>query len=93
MSFTDEETKNLLKETYKEYGYLLDPHGAVGMLGLNEWLTSHPSHKGIFLETAHPVKFYDAVQPLIGEKVPIPAKIQEQMLMDKKSVKLDAEDH
>ena len=43
------------------------------------------------LETAHPVKFYDVVEPVIGEPVPIPAAIQEQLKLEKKSTKIKAD--
>ena len=90
-SISDEETSNTLKEVYQKSKYLLDPHGAVGYLALQRYLNEHPAHKGIVLETAHPVKFYDVVEPIIGEKVPIPAAIQQQLLLEKKSVKIAAD--
>ncbi|HUS01405.1 MAG TPA: threonine synthase, partial [Chitinophagaceae bacterium] len=74
-SISDEETKETLKEVYLKSNYLLDPHGAVGYLALKRYLQQHPDHKGIFLETAHPVKFYDVVEPITGQPVPMPAAI------------------
>ena len=90
-SITDDETKETLKSVYQNNGYLLDPHGAVGYLALQRYLQQHPSQKGIVLETAHPVKFYDVVEPVIGEAVPIPATIQQQLSLEKKSTKINAE--
>ena len=90
-SITDDETKVTLKSVYQNNGYLLDPHGAVGYLALQRYLQQHPSQKGIVLETAHPVKFYDVVEPVIGEAVPIPATIQQQLSLEKKSTKINAE--
>ncbi len=72
-SFSDEETKSILKEVYLEDKYLLDPHGAVGYGALKRYLQEHHQLKGIFLETAHPVKFYDVVEPVINQKVAMPA--------------------
>ena len=90
-SITDDETKETLKSVYQNNDYLLDPHGAVGYLALQRYLQQHPSQKGIVLETAHPVKFYDVVEPVIGEAVPIPATIQQQLSLEKKSTKINAE--
>ncbi|HXB32083.1 MAG TPA: hypothetical protein VNV35_01620, partial [Puia sp.] len=64
------------------YHYLPDPHGAVGYLALKRYLAQHADEKGFFLETAHPVKFYDTVEPIIGRKIPLPASVAE--LLDKK---------
>ena len=47
--------------------YLLDPHGAVGYHALENYLQQHPAEKGYVVETAHPVKFFDVVEPIIGE--------------------------
>jgi threonine synthase len=75
-SISDEETKTTIREVYSTYNYLLDPHGAVGYLSLKKYLEGHPQQKGIILETAHPVKFYDVVEPVIHAKVPVPESIQ-----------------
>ncbi|MCC6288224.1 MAG: threonine synthase [Chitinophagaceae bacterium] len=90
-TITDKETKATLKQVKKETGYLLDPHGAVGYLALQRYLNAHTGEKGIFLETAHPVKFYDVVEPVINEAVPIPEAIQQILPLKKHSVVMDAE--
>jgi threonine synthase len=90
-SVSDDETKATLKSVYQSNQYLLDPHGAVGFLALQQYLAAHPNQKGIVLETAHPVKFYDVVEPVIGEPVPIPVTIQEQLKLEKKSTKIKAD--
>ena len=89
-SITDTATKDTMQKVYQEEGYLLDPHGAVGYLALQQYLQKHPAEKGIVLETAHPVKFYDVVEPVIGEAVTIPASVQKQLLLEKKSTKIIA---
>ncbi len=89
-SITDAATKDTMQKVYQEEGYLLDPHGAVGYLALQQYLQKHPAEKGIVLETAHPVKFYDVVEPVIGEAVTIPASVQNQLLLEKKSTKIIA---
>lgn len=89
-SISDDETRATIRRVYQEYDYLLDPHGAVGFLALERYLQAHPDAQGILLETAHPVKFYDVVEPLIGEKVPLPNAVQEIMQLPKKSTLMPA---
>lgn len=67
-SFSDKETKDAIKKTFDESGYILDPHGAVGYLGLQTYL-KETEGTGIFLETAHPYKFKDSVEPQIGKSL------------------------
>ncbi len=74
-SISDEETRQTIKEVYKKEKYLLDPHGAVAYLALQNYLKKNSSLKGYILETAHPVKFYDVVEPVINEKIPIPETV------------------
>ena len=88
-SISDDETRDTLKAVYQTNSYLLDPHGAVGYYALNNYLKLHPGQQGIVLETAHPVKFYDVVEPVIGEAVPIPAAIAEQLTLEKRSTKIN----
>jgi len=90
-SITDEETKEALKETYEQLNYLLDTHGAVAFSALQKWLVDNPDEKGILLETAHPVKFYDVVEPIIGEKVPMPASVESLLGKEKISVEMDVD--
>lgn len=89
-SISDEETRSILKEVYDNTNYLLDPHGAVGYLGLKKYLADHPHTGGIFLETAHPVKFYDVVEPIIQQPVPIPNEINDLLTKKKQSIKMEA---
>jgi len=84
-SFSDTATKQIMQEVYAKTGYLMDPHGAVGYLGLKEYQKSHPDTFGIFLETAHPVKFLDVVEATLGIGPAIPAQIQKVMDKVKKS--------
>jgi len=90
-SITDEETKATIKSVYEKYQYLTDPHGAVGFLALQRYLEQHPGEKGMFLETAHPVKFYDVVEPVIGKAVPLPQAVQAMMVLNKESKLIPAE--
>ncbi len=73
-SFTDQKTEHCIKHTFHETNYVLDPHGAVALLGLKKFLTTRCV--GIFLETAHPAKFLETVEPAIAQKIDIPEKLQ-----------------
>ncbi len=84
-SYNDKQTKQALKTLYKNTQYVADPHGAVGYLALKDFLEEHPQHYGVFLETAHPVKFLDTVESTIGIKVEIPQQIQEVMNKEKEA--------
>lgn len=90
LSISDDETRATLRSVYQDNGYLLDPHGAVGFSALQRYLKDNPAQKGIVLETAHPVKFYDLVEPVIGEAVSIPAAIKEQLKLENSSTRIDA---
>jgi threonine synthase len=83
VSYDDEQIAETLKTCKLETGYLLDPHGACGYRALKEML--QPGEVGVFLETAHPAKFLETVEGILGEKVEIPEKLQEFMKGEKKS--------
>jgi threonine synthase len=91
VSITDDETKQTINRIYQEYNYLLDPHGAVGFLALERYLNNSHLQKGIFAETAHPVKFYDVVEPVIQQKIPLPESIEKIIHKTKMSVKMEAD--
>lgn len=90
-TITDTETETAIKEVYNEFDYTLDPHGAVGYLSLKKYLDKHPGQKGIFLETAHPVKFPDAVEKNTGRKIEMPGAIQTIMQREKKALVIASE--
>jgi len=87
-SFTDEETKKALQSIYKNSGYIAEPHGAVGYLGLKKEMPLHDDSIGVFLETAHPIKFLDVVEPALQIKLPIPKQIESVLNHEKKSIKI-----
>jgi threonine synthase len=86
--FTDAETKAGILTLYSKYRYTADPHGSVGYLGLWEYARKFPGETRIFLETAHPAKFIEIVQPLIGRKIEIPERLQAVVDKEKKTVLL-----
>ena len=87
-TFSDEETVEAMKTIYKTDGYIAEPHGAVGYLGLKKELLNHQNAIGIFLETAHPIKFLDTVEPTLNVKLPIPTQIEIVLDKEKVSVKI-----
>lgn len=88
-SFSDEETQNAILEIYQKSGYIAEPHGAVGYLGLKKELKKHSNSIGIFLETAHPIKFLDSVEKIISAKLEIPEQIINILDKKKKSLKIN----
>lgn len=87
-SFDDEKTKKCIADVYRQYKYLLDPHAAVGFLSLVKYLEVHNKTNGIILETAHPSKFINSVQPLVDSKITIPSRLSSLMTKEKISTKL-----
>lgn len=87
-SFTDEETKSAMKDIFSNTGYIAEPHGAVGYLGLKKELKKHTNSIGVFLETAHPIKFLDVVEPILNLKLEIPKQIESVLGKEKVSIKI-----
>ncbi len=84
-SFDDAQTKKAMNDMFKKTGYIADPHGAVGYLGLKKHSLNGDDY-GVFLETAHPVKFLDVVEKTLGTSVDIPPQITKLMDKEKKSI-------
>lgn len=84
--YDDKAISTTLKEAYQQTGYLLDPHGACGYQVLIDELKDDET--GVFLETAHPAKFLETVESIIGEKVVIPEKLQAFMKGKKQSIEI-----
>lgn len=88
----DEATRRTVARVFQRTGRILDPHTAVGYLGLQEALAgeSRPA-TGIVLATAHPAKFGDAIEPLIGEEVPLPERLAACLHHPRRSLPLAAD--
>lgn len=84
-SFSDLETKEMMLHLYKDFHYTADPHGAVGYLGLEKYGLKDKEH-GVFLETAHPIKFLDVVEPVIKQEIAYPKQISELLDKEKKAI-------
>lgn len=88
--YSDEEIRKVISDVYENHAYLCDPHGACGYQSLIEYLKE--GQIGVFLETAHPAKFAETVEAVIGKgKVELPAKLAEFMKGEKKSIKMNGE--
>ncbi|MBT8397393.1 MAG: threonine synthase [Gemmatimonadetes bacterium] len=72
---TDEETLSCIRRTYRDTGYVLDPHTAVGLAALEKRMEPRSDQTGIVLATAHPAKFAGVVEPAIGTEMPIPPEL------------------
>jgi len=77
-----------MESVYNQTGYILDPHGAVGFLGLDSYRNNNPNTQGIFLETAHPVKFLEVIEPVIQQKIDYPPQILAVIDKEKVSVRI-----
>ena len=87
-TFSDEETLFEMQNIYTNTGYIAEPHGTVGYLGLKKEMKNYPNSIGIFLETAHPIKFLDIVEPTLQIKLPIPTQIESVLGKEKISIKI-----
>jgi len=83
-TYTDEQIAETIREAKAETGYVCDPHGACGYRALKEGLTE--GEVGVFLETAHPAKFKDTVDSILGADIEIPAKLRAFMQGEKQSI-------
>jgi threonine synthase len=86
---SDDETKQAMRTVHQTHNYTLDPHGAVGYIGLKEFLKHNRDYNGVFLETAHPAKFLEVVEPVIDRKVSLPESLKKFLVKDKQTVKCE----
>lgn len=85
-TYSDAQIAETIRDVYTRTGYLCDPHGACGYRALAEGLA--PGETGLFCETAHPAKFKDTVESIIGASVSIPDRLAAFMAGKKESVEL-----
>jgi len=83
-TYADEQIRETMRQCYAETGYILDPHGACGYQALVEGL--QPGEVGVFCETAHPAKFKEKVDDILGIDVEIPERLAAFMKGEKQSV-------
>ena len=85
-TYSDDNIRETMKECYQRTGYVLDPHGACGYRALREQLK--PGDIGVFCETAHPAKFKEKVDAIIGADIPIPERLAAFMKGKKQSIEM-----
>ena len=90
-SFSDEQTKEAMRTVYREKKYILDPHGAVGYLAWKAYHKENSETTGVILETAHPAKFLEDVEEILGEKISIPKALADISEKEKKAVPMKAD--
>ncbi len=83
-TYSDEQIAETMRQCYADTGYVLDPHGACGYRALKENL--QPGEVGVFCETAHPAKFKEKVDQILGTDIAIPERLQAFMKGEKQSV-------
>src|SRR6201993_866539 len=89
---TDEETLAAMKMLHEKFGYIADPHTAVGVLGWEAYKSEHPEpSQGLVLATAHPAKFAEIVQKGIGVAPPLPSRLAECLQRPKLSLPISSE--
>jgi threonine synthase len=90
-SYNDSQIRETIREVYRKYNYLPDPHGAIGYRSLQAFLPTAPGFAGFFLETAHPAKFNQTIEETIGETIELPERLKKIIEGEKKSAELSGE--
>ena len=85
-TYSDDQIRETMRQCFRETNYVLDPHGACGYRALKELLK--PDETGIFCETAHPAKFKQTVDEVLGIDLAIPERLEAFMKGTKQSVGL-----
>lgn len=75
-SFNDQQTKQKIKEHYKQTGQIIDPHSAIAFLGLEKFQESNKDHHGVSLQTAHPIKFDNVIKDCLDIEVEMPLELK-----------------
>jgi len=89
VSLTDAQTRQAIRAVFENCGYILDPHGAVGYLGLKHFQPNDPKDfSGIFVETAHPAKFVDIVGEVIAREIEIPERLKAYLSKEKQAIRI-----
>jgi threonine synthase len=78
--------KEVIKDVHHTFDYILDPHGAIAYNASKE--LGNQEQDRVFLETAHPVKFRDVVEPIIGKKLNVPARLETCLNKEKVAINM-----
>lgn len=85
-SYSDVKTVEAINHLKAHFNYIADPHGAIGYLALKEYLAGKSNVQGVFLETAHPIKFLPVMPNAIADIMEIPAQIKSILYLRKRSI-------
>ena len=92
---SDDDVRQTIRQVYETRGYLLDPHSAIAYLGLKRQAAQvgqagRAGQVGVFLATAHPAKFAEIVEPIIGQAVEKPAPLATALARPRHIIRIDA---
>jgi threonine synthase len=91
--FTDDDVRATIRRVHEERGYLLDPHSAIAYMGLvgrvGQVGQGRTGQVGIFLATAHPAKFAEIVEPIIGRRVEKPAALAQAIARPRHIIRIE----
>lgn len=87
-SYNDKQLSDSIQDVFTRYSYLTDPHGSSGYLGVKEFLKNDHESAGIFFETAHPAKFAEIVEPIIGKSLALPEQLEKFMSGTKNTIEI-----
>jgi threonine synthase len=91
-AYSDAQVVEAIGDVHRRFGYVLDPHGAIGWLAINDALAqAGPGAQGVFLATAHPAKFREVVEPAIGRAVRLPDVLAEAVKRPRHALTLAAD--
>lgn len=90
-AFSDEQTKEAMREVDTRYRYVMDPHGAVGYLAFRRFQAEEPNTRSVILETAHPAKFLEEVESILGHTIEVPERLAVLRKKEKQSVSMPAD--
>ncbi|GAF88030.1 unnamed protein product, partial [marine sediment metagenome] len=88
-SHTDDDTRGAIARVHEAHGYVLDPHSAVGYLGLEAARARRPGTVGIVLATAHPAKFAETVEPVIGRSIEVPERLARLLKGESRATRIE----
>jgi threonine synthase len=86
---TDDQMRSTIREVWRQYHYMLEPHGSTGYRSLVR--NAGQGTTGVFLETAHPSKFRETVEEVTGEQITIPLRLAEHLDKEKQSVRISSD--
>lgn len=75
--YDDTQTLATMKTVFDTHRYELCPHSAIGYRAITEFLGDRKDVNGVFLATAHPVKFIDTFKEATGKDIPVPQRLKE----------------